>query len=319
MTPQQVPYRELPAAEHGGRRGWASQDPPDQIGRPGLISPRAIADAAGLVHRGAAFRLDVPVGTFDPPLNPARKAPRHTVIEQSVGIGLDDRWDDFFPQSGSQWDSLAHIGMTRSTYYGGATHQEVRGGERNGIHHWARRGLVGRAVLLDMPAVFAAAGRPHEPTAPIGYGPDDIEAARRRAGVEWHAGDIALLHTGFTAWYCEQLDAVRQALPGKVSTPGLAHTEDMCAYLWDCQIAAIAGDNVAVESWPADTSPERQPFGFLHQVLIGSFGMALGELFWLHDLALDSRATGVSTGLLVAAPINAAGAISSPANAVVLR
>ena len=73
-----------------------------------------------------------------------------------------------------------------------------------------------------------------------------------------------------------------------------------------------------VEVFPADISSQAHPFGFLHIVLIGQFGMALGELWWLSDLAGDCAADGVYEMFLVSAPLNAPGGFGSPANAVAI-
>jgi hypothetical protein len=132
-------------------------------------------------------------------------------------------------------------------------------------------------------------------------------------------GDVILLYTGYTAWYARQSGAVREALPGHVRAAGLQHSEEICRYLWNARIPAIASDTFAVEAWPADTSVEAAPFGCLHHMLIGSFGMALGELWWLHDAALDCAETGVYEGMFVSVPTNAPGGIASAANAVFIK
>ena len=106
---------------------------------------------------------------------------------------------------------------------------------------------------------------------------------------------------------------------GNVRAPGLAHTEAVCEYLWDSHAAAIASDTYGVEVFPADFSPAAQPMGFLHQMLIGQFGMALGELWWLHHLAEDSAADGIYESFLVSVPLNAPGGIGSPANAIAIK
>ena len=59
--------------------------------------------------------------------------------------------------------------------------------------------------------------------------------------------------------------------------------------------------------------------GFLHRVLIGQFGMALGELWWTEDLAADCEADGVHEMFLTSAPLNAPGGIGSPANALAFK
>ena len=128
-----------------------------------------------------------------------------------------------------------------------------------------------------------------------------------------------MLHTGFAAWYLQQPSQVKNRLHGNVTAPGIEHTEAVCEYLWNSHAAAIASDTYGVEVFPADSSSQAHPFGFLHNMLIGQFGMALGELWWLSDLAADCAADGVYDMFAVSAPMNAPGGIGSPANAVAIK
>jgi kynurenine formamidase len=203
--------------------------------------------------------------------------------------------------------------------YNGATEQQVLAGTRNTIDHWARHGIAGRAVLLDAERAIRAAGRPYDPGDSVAIGVEDLELARRQASVEFAPGDIILLHTGFAAWYVRQPTQVKNRLHGNVVAPGVAHTEAVCEYLWNSHAAAIACDTFGVEVFPADGSAQAHPFGFLHNMLIGQFGMALGELWWLADLAADCAANGIYEMFLVSAPLNAPGGIGSPANAVAIK
>lgn len=316
MTSPLPDYDSLPIDERGWRSGWAVFGPDDQLGLINLLTPERATAAAGLVVRGVNFPLDMPLGAFDPPLNPRREPPHHTVIRQPT-IGFDDAWDRVFPQAGSQWDSLAHVGIDRSAYYNGATAEEVESG-RNGIDQWARHGIVGRAVLLDVESILRNRGA-YSPGDRVTIGVDELEAARAVADVTFEPGDILLLHTGFARWYRDQDADSRRRLPGNVTTSGLEPSEAVCRYLWNTHASAIGADNFAVEAWPADFAVTAQPFGFIHQMLIGSFGMALGELWWLDALARDCRDSGVYTGMFVSSPWNAPGGISSPANAVVIK
>jgi len=312
-------YADLPPAPDGGRSAWGLFGAGDNLGLVNLMTPERIAAAARLVRRGQVFCLDMPLGSIDPALATFRGAPRHQVLHQPGTAGFDDVYDNFYPQASSQWDSLAHVGYAPDQMYNGATEAEVLAGTRNTIDHWARHGLAGRAVLLDAERAMRAAGRPYDPGDGIAIGVDDLELARRQAGVEFAPGDIILLHTGFAAWYVEQPSSVKHRLHGNVISPGVAHTEAVCEYLWNTHAAAIAADNFAVESFPADRGAAAHPFGFLHHMLIGQFGMALGELWWLDDLARDCAADGVYEMFLVSAPLNAPGGIGSPANAVAIK
>jgi hypothetical protein len=137
---------------------------------------------------------------------------------------------------------------------------------------------------------------------------DDTGTGRRR-GPPGAAGPGLLRQPG----------RVKNRLHGNVAAPGLAHTEAVCEYLWNSHAAAIACDTFGVEVFPADRRTAMHPFGFLHTILIGQFGMALGELWWLDDLAADCAADGISEMFLVSAPMNAPGGIGSPANAVAIK
>jgi kynurenine formamidase len=312
-------YADLSPAPLGGRSGWGLFGEGDNLGLVNLMTPERIAAAARLIRRGQVFCLDLPLGSISPALAGNRGVPRHQVLHQPGSLGFDDVYDNFYPQASSQWDSLAHVGYAPDQMYNGATEQEVLAGTRNTVDHWARHGMAGRAVLLDTERARREAGRPYDPGEPVALDVGDLELARRQAGVEFAPGDIILLHTGFAGWYLKQPRQVKDRLHGNVVAPGVAHTEAVCEYLWNSHAAAIACDTFGVEVFPADRSPQAHPFGFLHTILIGQFGMALGELWWLGDLAADCAADGVYEMFAVSAPLNAPGGIGSPANAVAIK
>src|SRR5437879_1154118 len=64
--------------------------------------------------------------------------------------------------------------------------------DRLGIHAWARRGIAGRGVLLDVAAHFARAGRPLAGNATYRITVEDFEEVRQAEGVEVEVGDILL-------------------------------------------------------------------------------------------------------------------------------
>ena len=309
-------YDELPAAPEGGRSGWGLFGADDNVGLFNLLTPQGVLDAAQLIRRGAVFPLDAALDAFVPPLVPSRGIPRHRVLHEPGAIVFDDVYDNFYPQASSQWDSLGHMGYAPGAFYNGATEEDVASGRRNTIEHWARRGIIGRAVVFDMVRTMAEAGRPYDPGTSTAFAVDDLELARRRAGVDLRPGDIILLHTGFAAWFQAQPARERARLARHVATPGLAAGEEMCRYLWDSHVAAVASDTFAVEVMPADFGSTT---GFLHRMLIGQFGMALGELFWTEDLATDCSEDGVYEVFFASTPMHAVGGIGSPANALAIK
>lgn len=311
-------YDDLPEAPEGGRSGWGVFGADDNLGLINLLTPERVVEAARLIRRGALFPLDAPLDAFSPAIAASRGTPRHHVLHTPGTAGFDDVYDNFFPQASSQWDSLGHVGYGPTAFYNGATEDDVASGRRNTIEHWARHGIAGRGVVLDLVRTLADAGRPYEIGSSATFEVEDLERARERAGVEFREGDILLLHTGFAAWYMGQPAGERFRVARAMSTPGIASGEEMCRYLWDAHVAAVACDTFAVEAFPPPFG-EPPPGGFLHRMLIGQFGMALGELWWLEDLAADCAADGVHEVFLVSAPLHARGGIGSPPNAVAIK
>lgn len=312
-------YDDLPPAPRGGRSGWGLFGPTDSVGLLNLQTPSRVVDAARLIRTGEVFSLNAPLDALEPPLF-LRGALEHTVTAMGESA-FDDKLDNYFPQASSQWDSLGHVGYEADQFYNGVTAGDIVAKSRNTIDHWARRGIAGRAVLLDIDAAFGGAGSGFDPATPRAISVDDLEQARQAAGTEWRDGDVLLLHTGFLGWYGRQDSATRAKLAelGDLAAIGLEQSEDMARYLWDAHLSAAVADNPSLEVWPPDLRPEGMPFGFLHRILIGQFGLALGELWWLEDLALACRADGRFEVFLTAAPTNVVGGIGSSANALAIK
>lgn len=174
---------------------------------------------------------------------------------------------------------------------------------------------------MDIDALYGGAGVNFDPGQEIRITVADLEEARLVARVDWGPGDIVLLHTGFLHWYARQDTSVRHRLAAtdEFSSVGLDRGPEMLEYLWNAGICGIAADNPALEATPFDLSPEGWPYGFLHHCLIGQLGMAVGELWWLHDLAMACRQDSRYQVFLTSAPMNLSGGIGSPANALAIR
>jgi hypothetical protein len=123
---------------------WGVFGDDDQLGCLNFLTADGVAQAARLVRRGKVFRLDMPIGTFDPPLFRRSRA-RHTIIRFPALLGHDDRLDEYNTQEGSQWDGLAHLGHPAyGSFYNGVRPEEVESGSQGklGIHLWADK-MVG--------------------------------------------------------------------------------------------------------------------------------------------------------------------------------
>ena len=312
-------YADLPVkagAPSGSAWGLFGDD--DQLGCLNLLTTERVVAAAKLVRKGAVFPMNLRIDEPDPPLF-GRGAPR---VELVVGeVHRDDYLDNFWPQASSQWDSLRHILHPREGFYNGVTADEVvAGGGKLGIENMARRGIAGRAVLLDVARYLEQAGRPLDYTTNALITKDVLSECAKAQGVTVETGDILIIRTGWLNWYLnEATPEQKQEMAGDPMTslrfPGIGPDEDMAAYLWDLHIAAVAADNPALEAWP----PGPESGGFLHFRLIPLLGMNIGEFWYLEDLAADCAADGVCEFMLTSAPLNVPGGVGSPPNALAIK
>ena len=80
---------------------------------------------------------------------------------------------------------------------------------------------------------------------------------------------------------------------------GVEPSEEFLKFLWNSQVAAVAGDTRSFEVWPC-TKLEWH----LHEWLLAGWGMPIGELFDLEELSEICASTGRSTFFLASAPMN---------------
>jgi len=307
-------YAELSSrsdAPKGSNWGLFGKD--DQLGTINFLTPERVRDAARCVRKGISFGLNWRIDLPDPPLF-GRGAHRHVVEEMAGGVAMDDYLDNFYPQRSSQWDSLAHAGHPRYGFYNFATRDQVRTGQRNGIEHMAKRGIAGRAVLLDVARHQQRQGTPIAQRTPFRIMPELLDEVARTAGVDVRGGDILLVRTGWTEDYLAAGRAAREAMQQEMSFPGLDAGLGMAAWLWDHRIAAVASDNPSVEFNPSDPAT-----GWLHVRALAYLGMPFGEMWDLEALAADCAADGVYESFLASAPLHVPGGIGSPPNAVAIK
>jgi hypothetical protein len=321
--PERLPtFDELPikpgAPPHSA---WGLFGDDDQIGTLNLLTPERVAAAARLVQHGQVFALNWELELPDPPLF-RRAALRHTVQRRRHNV-FDDVYDNFNTQSSSQWDGLRHFGHREYGFYNGVTEAQIAeaGSARNGIQHWARRGIAGRGVLLDFARFAAAQGLAFAPGERYGITAEQLQAAADWQGLRFQTGDILLLRTGWVGWYEGLNEEQRAALaqPGALQVAGLEQSAASLRFLWDNHFAAIACDNPPFEAYPPATPDEGQNLGMLHGTIIGLWGMPIGEMFRLDALAEACAADGRYEFFFTAAPLNKLCGVASPPNALAIK
>lgn len=307
-------YASLPVYDGGGaRHAWDFFGRGDDLGRIGLITAEMRIAAMTEVRRGAFFNLSLPLDLPNPPWGQSRASVEHTIFQASRNV-QDDRLDSFYLQASSQWDGLRHIRAASSGFFGGITDASATDGDRLGIDHWVRHGMIGRGVVADVAGYLADMGRPLDSRMGTAISVDDLMKTLVEAGVELQLGDFLMLHTGYMAAYLDADPSHRRDWSARRDCPGLYAGEEMAQFLWDSGVVAIVTDNPAVEVVPGNPNA-----GSLHRRLVPLLGFALGELFALAELVNDCRRDKRYTCLFAAAPLNLRGAVGSPANAFALK
>ncbi|KAE8765897.1 cyclase family protein [Georgenia thermotolerans] len=304
---RQLPaYRDLPAlGALDIRHSWGLL-PPEE-GTLSFAGPAEVAAAAGLVTTGETIPLNLPVDAFDPPLF-GRKQLDHQVL-QTGRNECEDVLSTFNPQASSQLDGLAHVRAREFGYYGGET-DLAAARSRLGMHHWARRGISGRGVLLDVERFHRETGRPSEPFEGAGYEPEELQATAEHQEVRLRPGDIVLVRTGWVGRYLALDPEQRTAHTG---WNGLAAHAGMAELVWDGRFALVGSDNPAVENGPGDPR-----LGSLHRRLLPALGVPLMELLELDRLAERCAGLGRWEFFFVSVPLHVQGAVSSTANAMAI-
>ncbi|GAC1433484.1 MAG: cyclase family protein [Candidatus Velthaea sp.] len=308
-------YAELPVMEKTGEHhAWACFGERDELGTTNFIGPEQVRAALHTVTEGRVVNLALPLDVPQPALSPGRKSFTHH-LERGAG-GSDDHLDGFFLQCSSQWDALSHIRYREFGYYGGRQDADLDRGAL-GIDALARKGIVGRGVLVDFARYNDEAGTPLDATARRAFTPDDIDSVLRWAGTAIKPGDILVFRTGWLRWYLNLTAHEREAVAGTLHNsegglhcPGLAPGIETAAWLWDHRVAAVAADNPALEALQI-----RRDEGFLHRRILALLGMPIGEFWYLEELSYACNDRGRADFFLTSAPLNLPKGVGSPNNA----
>lgn len=240
------------------------------------------------------------------------------------GIAFDDVYH-FNPQQSSQWDGFRHHNApaptdndkSRRVFYGGTTAEDIQDPDssRIGMGHWAKRGIAGRGVLIDYLSWAEKKGIAVDGLSQHVASLDDVLAIAKECNIRFEKGDIFFLRIGLTRTWDSMNEAQRQAYSEQrvPKHAGLEQSKRVLRFIWDNHFAAVASDAVSFEVFPP-----LQPEFDLHHHLLAGWGLPIGEMFDLEELAETCRRLGRWTFFVSSSPLNCARGVSSPPNAMAI-
>jgi kynurenine formamidase len=202
---------------------------------------------------------------------------------------------------GTHIDALAHVSHDGLLHGGVVAADAQVGGRFSALGVDAVAPIVGRGVLLDIPAALELDACPpaYEVTA------DDLVAASELAATAIEPGDVLLVRTGWGRRWDDATAYVGFAsgVPG----PG----EEGARWLAARRPAAVGADTIAFERLAPGAGHALLP---AHRVLLVDHGINILETLALEPLAAD----GVRVFAIVVAPLPLVGATGAPVRPVAI-
>lgn len=291
-------------------RNWGKWGEDDERGALNYITAEHRAKAAALVTAGDVVSCALPFPVAPSLSNPTPA--QHMMIVGgddpccATGPGLQTTLDyigiAFHGLASSHLDALCHVAVDGKMYNGFAvTEVKTSGAHHNSVMNCAD-GIVGRGVLLDIPALR---GEPWcQPSQMIS--PDELQGAMDAQDVAVGEGDILLVYTGRE----KRIEPLDQWDPDSVPLPGM---HPLCAdWFFEKKIAVLGGDGVhdpypqllALPNWSMP----------IHQCCLVGMGVHLLDNLSLAPLAAACRRLGRWQFQFVVAPLKVVGGTGSPIN-----
>jgi kynurenine formamidase len=319
-TAPQAPY--LGDLLEDAPSNWGKWGADDEVGALNYLGPEQVLAAVRLVRSGKVFTLQRLIG--DPkgdPVWPGRTpAERTQILDESnwdEGAGgpeypggchyADDKINAFL-QGSTQYDALGHVWFGGQLWNGYDARTTIGGMDKASVEPIAQRGVVGRAVLLDM-ARFKG-----KPTLDKGetFSHEDLLACAEAQGVEIKKRDILVVRTNFLSLFHEQGEAFYE----NFVEPGLVYSPELVQWFQDMEIPNLVTDTIANE---VTIDPNNGVALVLHLALMRNLGVTLTEIADLEQLAADCAEDGQYAFLYVAAPLKVAQGSGSPVNPIAIK
>lgn len=306
----------------GGPSNWGRWGDGDEVGALNFLTNAEVLRGVRSVRQGKVFTCgEVICDPRGDPLWPGRApAKRETTIDKQSyvrgdmpslpgGAEFTDDRIEMFLQGSTQFDALGHVWYDDKLWNGYPASGTNGGMEKASILPIARRGVVGRGVLLDMAAYK---GKQHLEKGDL-VSLEDLLGCAERQGVAIEKHDILCLRTGFL-----QLLHVQGAerFYENFVEPGLTYSPELVNWFHEREIPCLATDTISNETEFDPAVGIQIP---LHCALMRNLGIAFNEICNFEALVEDCHADGQWDFLYAAAPLKVSEATGAPVNVLAVK
>jgi kynurenine formamidase len=306
-------------------KNWGKWGPDDEVGALNYLGPEQVLAAVKLIRTGKVFTLQVPMANpaGDPVWPGGRSKPmRVNVIDKGhvlggkvpVAPGGIEGCDDMiqcYLQCSTQYDALGHAWYGDQIYNGFDAKTTIGGMTKASILPIAEKGIVGRAVLIDIARHRGKDSLDRGET----FTHEDLLAAARAQGVEIRKRDILIVRTGWIGLFFRDADRFYGSGKGWLE-PGLTLSRELVDWFNDMEIPNLVTDTMANETTVDPVTGVVLP---LHVALMSYLGVAFTEIANLDALAEDCQQDRRYEFFYAAAPLKVVQAAGSPVNPIVIK
>ncbi|WVQ82259.1 hypothetical protein IAT38_004387 [Cryptococcus sp. DSM 104549] len=284
------PFSALPITNSGPPlNAWGLYGPRDDEGRVNLITAESDKRAMDTMMGMGRISLNLPLSLF-----PNFKEGQ--ALDHEVHYPYPN-----YPKKGQY------------QFYNGMTLKEVTdpSSRKFGIYNFSKQFILSRGHLLDIPRYLAANSLP--PLSPLSntskISVSTLQACAAAQGVSFLPGDVLVVRTGYTEAVIDLSDEERDELRkrGVNGCCGVDPSTECIKWHWENGFAAVASDSVAYEAYP----PPRGIFT-CHDVFVGGWGLPIGELLDLRELAKRCEELGRWTFSFSSMPVEVVEGIANP-------
>ena len=302
---------------------WGKWGPDDELGSLNYLDASSVLEAVGHVRTGEVFTLQALMGhPHGDPVFPGRASiQRENVLDEGSwapggnGPDLDggahyaDDKAVLFLQGSTQYDALGHLWYDGKIWNGYDADTTIGGMDRASVLPIAEKGVVGRAVLIDM---ARHRGKSHLEKGET-FDHTDLEAAAQAQGVQIRPRDILVIRTGFLNYF---YSVSQEEFYTDLVEPGLTYSRELVEWFQHNEIPNLVTDTIANE---VTREPETGVMLPLHCALMRNLGVALTEICSLDGLADACAGDGRWNFMYAAAPLKVAQGTGAPVNPIAIR